>query len=109
MASGPPGWRQHCLPLVEIAWPLRLTQPLRPRHTLWRRCQCCFKGGQRSWPAEAVAAVPSVEVAVTAQAEAPECLITVADSTSPVAIGLAGFALIGILAKLIRNKSKKKA
>ena len=60
-------------------------------------------------PAEAVAAVPSVEVAVTAQAEAPECLITVADSTNPVAIGLAGFALIGILAKLIRNKSKKKA
>lgn len=60
-------------------------------------------------PVAAESAVPSAEVAVTAQAEAPECLITVADSTSPAAIGIAGFALIGVIFKLLRSRSKKKS
>jgi hypothetical protein len=61
-------------------------------------------------PVAAEAAVPSAEVAVTAQAEAPECLITVADSTSPAAVAIAGFAILGVVVKLfLGNKKKKKA
>jgi hypothetical protein len=55
------------------------------------------------------AAVPSAEVAVTAQAEAPECLITAADSTSPSAVAIAGFAILGVVVKLFLGNKKKKA
>ena len=58
-------------------------------------------------PVAAEPAVPSVEVAVTAQAEAVQCLITTADAVGPEAIALVGFALIGIIFKLLRSRSKK--
>jgi hypothetical protein len=58
-------------------------------------------------PVAAESAVPSVEVAVTAQAEAVQCLITTADAVGPEAIALVGFALIGIIFKLLRSRSKK--
>ena len=58
-------------------------------------------------PVAAEAGVPSVEVAVTAQAEVAECLITTADAVGPEAIALVGFALIGIIVKLFQSRPKK--
>ena len=58
-------------------------------------------------PVAAEAGVPSVEVAVTAQAEVAECLITTADAVGPEAIALVGFALIGIIVKLFQSRTKK--
>jgi hypothetical protein len=58
-------------------------------------------------PVAAEPAVPSAEVAVTAQAEAVQCLITSADAVGPEAIALVAFAVLGVVFKLLRSRSKK--
>lgn len=58
-------------------------------------------------PAAADAAAPKEAVlAAVEQPAAPECLLTVDDSTSPMAIGFAGLALLALVVKLFRGKKK---
>jgi hypothetical protein len=63
-------------------------------------------------PAEAVAApadsadAPKAEIAVEHAAAQPDCLVTVEDGTSPVALALAGLAVLGLFMKLARGKKR---
>ena len=49
---------------------------------------------------------PKAEIAVEHAAAQPDCLITVEDGTSPVALALAGLAVLGLFMKLARGKKR---
>jgi hypothetical protein len=56
--------------------------------------------------AGADAAKPEAAAVESVQDVQSDCLVTVADGTSPVALALAGIALLGLVMKLFKSKRK---